>query len=337
VWTCRCKKTRKKGRGWANLMDHIQREHEDNLDEAKKKDGGPILQFFTKKFVNQFQWVEWMVKDLLPFSFFEKLTTRKFFRLQSISVESLMNAMSRLTVLVENKIQKLLPDIFSLTFDGWSSGGTHFLTVFALWPDPNEVNGYGRAMLPFAPLQNEERLDADSHKESINEILRFYGKEFSNVACIIGDNCSTNFSFAKKSHLYFVGCASHRLNLGVKIVLQSYSCIIDRSHAVMVALRLLKARAALRKHMTLSPVLGNVTRWSSTKTMIDGYFLFLEQIALIVPADLQLSPSENRLAKQLQVILVYLDVLTVTFQDEGLQMCDVLDYLDAAMKLFPEP
>jgi hypothetical protein len=78
VWTCRCKTTRKKGRGWANLMDHIQREHEDNLDEAKKKEGGPILQFFTKKDVNQFQWLEWVVKDLLPFSFCEKLTTRKF-------------------------------------------------------------------------------------------------------------------------------------------------------------------------------------------------------------------------------------------------------------------
>jgi hypothetical protein len=37
-----------------------------------------------------------------------------------------MNAMSRLTVLVENKFQKLLLDIFSLTFDGWSSGETYF-------------------------------------------------------------------------------------------------------------------------------------------------------------------------------------------------------------------
>jgi hypothetical protein len=166
-------------------MDHIQREHEDIMDEAKKKDGGPILQFFTKKDVNQFQWVEWVVKDLLPFSFCEKRTTRKFSRLQSISVESLMNAMSRLTVLVENKIRKLLPDIFSLTFDSWCSGGTHFLTVFALWRDPSEVNGYVRAMLSFCPLQDEERLDSDSHKESIYEILRFYGKEFSNVACII--------------------------------------------------------------------------------------------------------------------------------------------------------
>jgi hypothetical protein len=131
---------------------------------------------------------------------------------------------------------------------GWNL----FLTVFALWPDPNEVNGYGRAMLSFAPLQDEERLDADSRKESIYEILWFYGKEFSNVACIVGDNCSTNCSFAKKAHLYFVGCASHRLNLGVKIVLQSYSWIIDRIHAVMVALRLLKAREALRKYTTLS-------------------------------------------------------------------------------------
>jgi hypothetical protein len=80
--------------------------------------------------------------------------------------------------------------------------------------------------------------------------------------------------------------------------------------------------AALRKHTTTSPVLCNVTRCYSTKTIFDRHFLLLKPVALVVPADIQLSPSENRLAKQLQVILVYLDVLVVTFQDEGLQMCD---------------
>jgi len=134
-----------------------------------------------------------------------------------------MKEMMQLTVFVDQKAKDCLPVIFSLAFDSWSSGGTHFMTVFAMWPDQIQEKGYSQAMLSFAPLQDEENLNADSHKESILETLRFYGKDYSNVACITGDNCSTNRSFAEKASLYFVGCASHRLNLGIKIILESYS------------------------------------------------------------------------------------------------------------------
>jgi hypothetical protein len=71
VWTCKCKKSRNKGKGWANLIDHIHREHADTLEAAKKKGSGPILHFFSKKDTNLFSWVDWIVKDLLPFSFCE--------------------------------------------------------------------------------------------------------------------------------------------------------------------------------------------------------------------------------------------------------------------------
>jgi hypothetical protein len=76
VWTCKCKKSRKKGKGWANLIDHIQREHADTLEAAKKKGSGPILQFFSKKDTNLFSWVEWIVKDLLPFRFCENAVVK---------------------------------------------------------------------------------------------------------------------------------------------------------------------------------------------------------------------------------------------------------------------
>ena len=105
VWKCKCKKTRKKGRGWGNLMDHIQREHTDSLEEACKKESGPILHFFCKKDTNLFNWVEWIVKDLLPFNFCEKALVRKYTRLQPINVETLMKGLLKLTILVEQKIK----------------------------------------------------------------------------------------------------------------------------------------------------------------------------------------------------------------------------------------
>jgi hypothetical protein len=244
--------------------------------------------------------------------------------------------MMRLTVKVEQKVKSLLPDMFSLAFDGWSSGGTHFITVFAMWPDPDQSKGYSQAMLSFARLQDEEHLNADSHMNSILEILHFYGKDYLNIACITGDNCSTNHSLAQKAHLYFVGCASHRLNLGVKIILQSYSHATERIHAVMTWLRNLKARAALRRYTHLGPVLCNVTRWLSMKKMIDRYFKILEPISNVVPADLQLSPADNRIGLNLQKILADLDTITIQFQNEDLSICNVRDYLDVAIQAFPE-
>jgi hypothetical protein len=237
-----------------------------------------------------------------------------------------MNGLLKLTVSVEKKIKRLLPDVFALVFDGWSLHGTHFLTVFATWPDHNKEGGYSRAMLSFSPLIDEEHLDADSHKD------------FSNVACIIGDNCATNLSMARKTRLHFVGCASHRFNLGIKIILSTYSNVIDCIVGFMNSLRTLKGRAFLRKHSSLSPVTCNVTRWSSTKAMIVRYFKLLgvEAVSFFVPAELQLSPAENRSASQLLKVLEDLDALTKIFQDEELHLFLVREFLDAAIKQYPE-
>jgi hypothetical protein len=90
------------------------------------------LKFFAKKDTKLFSCVEWIVKDLLPFCFCEKLTTRNFSLFDAILVESLMKAMRQFTVIVEQKVKHCLPGIFSLAFEGWSSGGTYFMTVFAM-------------------------------------------------------------------------------------------------------------------------------------------------------------------------------------------------------------
>jgi hypothetical protein len=101
----------------ANLMVHIQREHMDTLETVKKKGSGPFLQLFAKKETNLCRSVEWIMKDLLPFSFCKKPTTGKFSRLDSISVDRLMKAMKQFTGIVKQKVKRCLPDSFSLAFD----------------------------------------------------------------------------------------------------------------------------------------------------------------------------------------------------------------------------
>jgi hypothetical protein len=140
------------------------------------------------------------------------------------------------------------------------------------------------------------------------------------------------------ANLFFVGCASHRLNLGVKTILTSYSPFIDRIIGYMCLLRTIKGRAALHKHTNLSPLLCNATCWSSTREMVSRYFelLKIDSVSNIVPHELQLSPAENQSGIALLKILDDLNFITKTFQDEDLHIFMIRDYLDCAISVYSE-
>ena len=72
---------------------------------------------------NLYSWLDWVIDDLLPFSFVERPRVRKFCNLKPISVESFMAAMAKVCSVLEQKIKSMLPDMFHLMFDGWSAGG----------------------------------------------------------------------------------------------------------------------------------------------------------------------------------------------------------------------
>jgi hypothetical protein len=214
-------------------------------------------------------------------------------KLQPISVETLMNGIGKLTYLVEEKIKQILPEKFALIFDGWSDSSIHYLAVFAVFSDSKETCGFQKILLSFSPLIHDEDLSAASHHQTVYEILKTFGKDFSNLACVIGDNCAVNQSFARQSNCYSVGCSSHRLNLGVQKFLNDYSQLIESVREVIISLRTIKNRAALQKKTRLVPVLDNATRWSSKFEMLKRYTLLQEHIEDIVPVELQLSPVDN--------------------------------------------
>jgi hypothetical protein len=103
-----------------------------------------------------------------------------------------MKMMNHLTASVEEKIAALLLDTFALVFDGWTVGQTHYLTVFATYPNNDTALGYNKVLLSFAPLTNEESLNADAHIAYFDYILELYDKDWSIIAALIGDNCATN-------------------------------------------------------------------------------------------------------------------------------------------------
>ena len=83
--------------------------------------------------------------------------------------------MEPLTRIVEKKISATLQSKFALLFDGWSSGSTSYLAVFATFIK-EESSKYEKILLGFSPFESEENLSAVEHKSLIGFILNVHGK-----------------------------------------------------------------------------------------------------------------------------------------------------------------
>ena len=98
-------------------------------------------------------------------------------------------------------------------------------------------------------------------------MLTLYGKNNSNVMCLIGDNCSVNQSIARTMDVPLIGCASHKFNLAVRkwmegqpqltaiiakvrnCVFASYSFIFHLLTSLMLAF--IQVAAVMKKAATL--------------------------------------------------------------------------------------
>jgi hypothetical protein len=98
--------------------------------------------FFHKKGNNIFNWLSWIIEDNLPFTFGERPNTRKFSKLDSLSVNTLMKYIKLTTERVEKKIADSLPNEFGIIIDGWKEGTTHYIAVFASYANTEGVGNY---------------------------------------------------------------------------------------------------------------------------------------------------------------------------------------------------
>ena len=217
--------------------------------EARDKDID--IRNFVKvdtKSQNLFRWIEWIVSSNLPFSFVENELTRvnTANTRSNISRTTLMKYMDQLGYEIEGVLSAILPDRLGLAFDGWDNGNnTNYCGVFVMWYD--EKRKCDRVyLLRLAPLYRLDDFGADSHIETLNRFLDRVGKSMANVVVICGDNCETNLAIARRSGIHFIGCHSHRLNLGVKLFLLPDEDIIDKVSKLMVALLTKKNCGRLR-------------------------------------------------------------------------------------------
>ncbi|KAG6967817.1 hypothetical protein JG688_00006107 [Phytophthora aleatoria] len=188
-----------------------------------------------------------------------------------------------------------------------------------------------------APLLNEPGDDhsAETRRIFLQKMLRrYYGKDITECAFIVGDNCSVNKRLAGLLHVAQVGCANHRLNLAMEELVEESSQDLGSVQALMIKLRSLNQAAKLRLKTSLRPVIRQETRWSSTFIMLDRYFKVLEFVK--DDADLEdalPTRAENRRLMALHAELTNVESVTKALQSTKVSMADARLFFDGLITL----
>ena len=334
IYKCLCGAKRKQNikNGYHNLISHLQNHHSDYEKAVSFGKQSTMNEFAStsKKTSNIYGWLEWTIMESREFSFCEKDLVRKYTKLEPLSRASLMKYMNMVTVKVENEITKDLPTKFGLIIDGWSSGTTHYLAVFACYPSNSPL-------LAFSPLLNEEDLNAESHVEFIETILTLYNSDLSRILYITGDNCNLNKAIANNIGVPLIGCASHRMNLAVKDYLKDSEDLLDKINILMKKLSTLKGAAALRRKTTLRAVTRNDTRWSSVFKMVER-MIEIQPLLTFSQSEyvnLLLSPGEFARTQDLFTVLEDFQSVTLELQKEDITLLSVRVMFDAIIAKYP--
>ena len=330
-WTCKCGTTRKQiqGSGYTNLMTHLKQQHADDYETAVIAARGDVVDgtrkittHFNSKGANLYGWLDWVIQDNEPITFVERRTVRQYSVLKPISRATLKRYIEEITKRVEVRIRSGLPNGFGLMMDGWSEGTTHYIGLFAAYEVDNEAR---RPLLAIAPPYDETHLDARGQYDFIGDVLELFGKEKSNVLYLVADNASVNRATADLLGVPLIGCASHKLNLDVQDFYRSHERVLDKINGLMKTLRTLKQAGKLRRSTDLSPIIRNVTRWTSTFAMMSRYLElepFLDQNDEAI-VDNILGPRDKQQLASLVANSRLFEAVTEKLQKESITLAEV--------------
>jgi len=250
VYACRCGVQRRMepNTGYTNLLGHIFMWHTNFVAEmtGASANTGTLVGFIDDKTHKVFSWIDMVLSCNLPFSFCETKAASDYVKIGSLSTDSLVKYMRLLVSEVETIIASILPKSFGIIFDGWSFRSEHYVAVFASFRHDVKAENI---LIAMAPIVDDEVDDhtASSHVKFLDTILSYYGRSKASIAYIVGDNCSVNGAIANQLQVPMVGCASHRLNLAVNLLLADDDDLLEKVQQLMCKLKnSLLAAAKLR-------------------------------------------------------------------------------------------
>jgi hypothetical protein len=213
-----------------------------------------------------------------------------------------------------------LPAKFGLIIDGWTEGNRHYFGLYAAY----DTDQY--PLLAIAPPFDEECYTAENQAAFISDILELFGRRRDDVLFLVADNTNVNPATARLLGCAFIGCASHRFNLAVKEYTSAYDGILDDIHCLMKKLLNIKIAGALRRKTDLKPVIRNVTRWSSTYSMIKRFLKLKDVLASLNHPEVNEHLPDGRNVNSLEALeknLKVFESVTKALQNPSINLAQV--------------
>lgn len=344
-YRCKCGSTRKRKKtaGWTNLMSHLKEKHPDweqvyadfKKDNPGKRKPAPGQIFFVNpKVIQLHSWLTWIINRNLPLSAVETKEFRDYSSLDPIGVDTLTKYLRLVDLEIENALKNELPQRFGLLIDGWSEGTTHYYGLFAAY---TEGTVHYQRFLTIAPPLDETAYGAESQASFIVDTVEAYNRTKNSILFLVGDNTNTNPATAAKLDVPFIGCASHRFNLAVQSYLDTYDEITSSINNLMKSLSNIKKAGKLRLKTDLEPVTKNVTRWSSTYSMVERFFQLKQHLDQTDIDLLQHIPSGPQVVQleSLRKDLKTFEKVTKRLQLADISLLDVRLLFDEVIKSYP--
>lgn len=145
--------------------------------------------------------------------------------------------MARQMCVATSRIRKLCVPTVPV-IDGWSANGTHFLAIFASFPE-YEAHSYELLILAFSPPENERTLRADGNIYFITYVLSMLQEKWIKIHTrMIASKCLTNKAIADDVSVRLIDCVNHTYKLAVRDLLLNEGDVILKMHALMSKLTL---------------------------------------------------------------------------------------------------
>lgn len=314
-----------------------------------------------------FRFINVIIALSLPITYVENPVFREFASVGvNISMKALRETLFKMVELVEMAIRTDMKSTHgAVMHDGWSTNGSHYLGVFAVFMKQvksiekgNEVvrDELCMPLLSLSPIAKRDAegevesgyaitFDAESHIRQLEHVFHYFHVDVHVWAvCQIADSCSLNKCIAERMKKPHIGCCNHKLALQVNRMVSApaYERTLDMIRTVMRKCKSsIKTRAMLQRLTDLAPIIPCATRWSGLCTMVKRFIRIrpeLEEVAATDGVHLTISstPLFETRCKKLDLHLGEINTVTKALQRRGVTLEECRYYLDTLTRTIEE-
>lgn len=205
-------------------------------------------------------WMECVTLALQPFSFAENIVFRMHLKWDSISKNTLLSYLQKMTTHAGKNIKNTLTERFSVFLDGWTTSNTHYVGLSATFTTESSDVFY-KVFPANSPIERETSHNSKEHLYFLVFLLSLYDRTVNNLVTLIGDNCSTKQAFSRIVGGHVLFCHIHCYNFAANKNIEKKKELVEKIESLMKNLSYSIPCAILDWINPISSKQSNSTLW----------------------------------------------------------------------------